>query len=82
MSPVTDQNAHTVARRKYSPRLAGDERREKGRELAVGYVTYQASIRALADQHEMTYGTVRALLLEAGVTLRSRGARFRRGHPA
>lgn len=74
---ITDQNAHTVARRRYSPRLVGKARTEKARELAIGYDTYQASLRALAEQHEMTYGTVRALLLEAGVTLRSRGARFR-----
>lgn len=32
-----------------------------------------ASIRVLADEHVLTYGTTRNLLIEAGAQLRSRG---------
>ena len=41
-------------------------------ELKLAYEA-GASIRALASIHRVAFGTVRTLLLEAGVTLRGRG---------
>ncbi|MEH0402926.1 helix-turn-helix domain-containing protein [[Kitasatospora] papulosa] len=69
---ITDQTAHTHGRRKYAKRLAGPEREARARVLADSY-TAGASLRALAEVHDMTYGTVRQLLLDAKVQLRPRG---------
>lgn len=40
-----------------------------------------ASIRHLAYQRHLAYGTIHRLLLEAGTTLRSRGGARQAGHP-
>lgn len=77
MSPITDQSAHLHGRG-YGPRLVGEARARKARELAVGYVERHATIRALVAQHGMSYGTVRSLLLEVKVTLRPRSSRMAR----
>ncbi|MFF5045611.1 helix-turn-helix domain-containing protein [[Kitasatospora] papulosa] len=69
---ITDETAHIHGRRKYAKRLAGDERTAKARVLADSY-TAGASLRALAEVHAMSYGTVRQLLLDAKVQLRPRG---------
>lgn len=54
-------------------RLKDDEVREALRaELKLAYES-GASIRDLAETHRLAFGTVRSLLLEAGVTLRPRG---------
>ncbi|MGW6416345.1 helix-turn-helix domain-containing protein [Streptomyces sp. NPDC055055] len=57
---------------RYRDRLKGDDRTAKARALAEEYVA-GASIRALADSADLSYGTARKLLLEAKVTLRGRG---------
>jgi len=69
---ITDETAHLHGRRKYAKRLAGPERMTKARALADSY-TAGASLRALAEVHGMSYGTVRQLLLDAKVQLRPRG---------
>lgn len=50
-------------------RPRGDERERLRAVLAEGYRA-GASIRALAEQRELSFGLTRVLLLEAGVTLR------------
>ncbi|MFP3119535.1 helix-turn-helix domain-containing protein [Streptomyces sp. Iso 434] len=54
------------------PRLRGDERQDTVVALAASYAA-GASIRALAEERDMSYGLVRTLLLDHGVALRSRG---------
>lgn len=56
----------------YAPRLVGEKRTAKARELAKEY-NAGSSIRALVDVHGMSYGTVRALLVSQKVTFRPRG---------
>lgn len=55
-----------------TPRLAGTDR-TRVRRGAVARYEDGASIRVLAEGVGRSYGFMRALLLEAGVTLRSRG---------
>lgn len=62
----------------YRPRIKGSERAALARSLGRAYVG-GATIRALAADRGMSYGTVRKLLLEARVTLRGRGGRVARG---
>lgn len=57
------------------PRLTGEERRTVARELARKYKTDRASVRDLADEFDLSYGTVRNLLQEEEVQLRARGGR-------
>ncbi|MFD9903864.1 helix-turn-helix domain-containing protein [Streptomyces sp. NPDC059063] len=54
--------------------LHGERRLDKAQELRCEYDA-GASIRGLARRHELSYGTVRTLLLQAGTTLRGRGGR-------
>lgn len=61
----------------YRPRLKGEERARTARELARRYAA-GASIRTVADEQGMSYGTTRKLILEAKVPLRGRGGRVRR----
>ncbi|GGW99604.1 helix-turn-helix domain-containing protein [Streptomyces chryseus] len=56
----------------YRPRLRGEDRAQVARDLAEGYEA-GASIRAVADAADLSYGTARTLLLEAQVKLRGRG---------
>lgn len=58
--------------RTYRPRLTGEVRRSKARELARDYEA-GSTIRAIADSEDLSYGTVRTLLLQEGVKLRPRG---------
>ena len=58
----------------YRPRIKGEERAAVAASLGQDYDA-GATIRALAADRSMSYGTVRGLLLEAGVQLRSRGGR-------
>lgn len=54
-------------------RLSDEETRTAlGDELKAAYLA-GASIRELAVEHDLAFGTVRTLLLEAGVALRARG---------
>lgn len=64
--PASKQNTRTVR-----PRLRDDERALVRGLMAKEYRA-GAAIRALAAQHELSYGLARTLLLEAGVELRSR----------
>ncbi|MGV2914617.1 helix-turn-helix domain-containing protein [Streptomyces alfalfae] len=59
----------------YRPRLKGTERKAVAARLGRDYDS-GATIRALAAEHAMSYGTVRQLLLEAGARLRRRGGRL------
>lgn len=71
---MTDGHRRPRAGVTYRPRLKGDERQRMARDLAR-YYDAGASIRALAGEHQMSYGTVRKLLKEARVRLRGRGGR-------
>ncbi|GAB2331796.1 helix-turn-helix domain-containing protein [Streptomyces griseoincarnatus] len=62
----------------YRPRIKGAERAAVARSLGQDY-NAGSTIRRLAEERGMSYGTVRALLLEAKVTLRGRGGRVARG---
>ncbi|WP_019548532.1 helix-turn-helix domain-containing protein [Streptomyces sulphureus] len=53
------------------PRLRGDERTAMAKQFGEQYEA-GASIRDLIAEHGLSYGLTRTLLLEAGVTLRSR----------
>lgn len=53
-------------------RLSADERQQLGAQLADEYGS-GASLSALAERHGTSAGRVRLILLEQGVTLRSRG---------
>ncbi|MFE4329693.1 helix-turn-helix domain-containing protein [Streptomyces sp. NPDC056831] len=66
----------TRLKTKYRPRLKGKARAKKGRDLATKYEA-GSSIRALAEWADLSYGTTRVLLLEAGVKLRGRGGKRR-----
>ena len=61
----------------YRPRIKGPERAAVARDLAAEYAS-GATIRYLADDRNMSYGTVRKLLLEAKARLRGRGGRLAR----
>lgn len=63
--------------KKQSSPLKGSERAEAGRELAELYAL-GSTMRSLAARTGRSYGTVRTLLIEAGVTLRDRGGRIRK----
>jgi hypothetical protein len=58
----------------YRPRLTGEVRTATARALAKEYDA-GSTIRSLARQRDMTYGTVRKLLLEGGARMRHRGGR-------
>ncbi|WP_433856732.1 helix-turn-helix domain-containing protein [Streptomyces kronopolitis] len=55
----------------YRPRLRGDDREAMRKTLKKKYDA-GASIRELLAEYGLSYGLTRVLLLEAGVTLRSR----------
>ncbi|MET9321918.1 helix-turn-helix domain-containing protein [Streptomyces sp. NPDC003038] len=59
------------------PRVKGEKRAALKKALADGYAA-DNSIRALAAEHDMSYGLTRTLLLDAGVTLRPRARRPRK----
>jgi hypothetical protein len=59
------------------PRLAGAERVRMRADLRRKYVA-GATIRGLAAETGRSYGTVRALLLEARTPMRGRGGRLPR----
>jgi hypothetical protein len=53
-----------------------EQRLAKGQELRRKYEA-GATIRALAEDADLSYWVTRELLLEAGATLRGRGARIK-----
>lgn len=61
----------------YRPRIKGREREAVARSLGQAYDA-GSTIRRLAEERDMSYGTVRKLLLEAKVQLRGRGGRVSR----
>jgi hypothetical protein len=61
----------------YRRRIKGKERAQLAGDLRKTYDD-GATIRALAEDRSMSYGTVRKLLLEAGAELRGRGGRVPR----
>ncbi|MBP5906854.1 transcriptional regulator [Streptomyces sp. LBUM 1478] len=61
----------------YRPRIKGPERQAIARNLGKEY-NAGATIRGLATERSMSYGTVRKLLLEAKVQMRGRGGRVAR----
>lgn len=63
---------HELTRR---PRLRGQDRDRVRAELAKKYAA-NASIRALAAEHGLSFGLTRTLLLEAEVELRHRPRRL------
>lgn len=69
-------STYTGLRSPYRDRLKGEARLAIGRELAKAYAA-GASIRAVAEFADLSYGTARTLLLEQKVKLRTRGG-FRR----
>jgi Helix-turn-helix domain len=67
----TRAKTRRIARTK--KRLSDEDARQALRlQLEAAYKA-GASIRDLATAHKLAFGTVRTLLLEAGVTLRARG---------
>lgn len=58
----------------YRQRLQGEDRKRMASALAAGYAA-GSTIRGLADEWDMAYGTVHALLREAKVELRKQGTR-------
>lgn len=66
------RGARTGMGRRVRVRLSGDERAAKSAELAMGYRN-RMSIRRLAEDHGLSYGLTRTLLLASGVVLRNRG---------
>jgi hypothetical protein len=73
-------NAANGKARKYVRRMLRTRRRLSETDVREALRTqlrhqYEAgaSVRELAKAHKLAFGTVRTLLLEAGVTLRSRG---------
>lgn len=59
------------------PRLRGEDR-DKARSAAQQSYDGGASIRDVAAEYGLSFGLVRTLLLEAGVTLRPRARRARK----
>lgn len=62
-------------------RMSDADRDKLGRRLEKDYAK-GASLAALAQQHGTSAGRVRLILLERGVTLRSRGGSYRKPDPA
>ena len=62
-------------------RLTADQRQTLGAALEKGY-TSGRSLAELAEEHGTSAGRVRLVLLERGVTLRSRGGAVRKPDPA
>lgn len=62
------------------PVLRGEKRLAAAKE-AAGFYDQQRSIRDIAEHTGRSFGVVRALLLEAGVTLRPRGGAYRKVNP-
>lgn len=77
MSSEDGQGRGALVGARYGPRLKGPARAQVSEALAVRYEA-GATIRALAVKHGWSYGRVRSLLLEAGVTLRRPGGRHPR----
>jgi hypothetical protein len=61
-------------------RLSADERDSLGKELEKAY-TAGRSLAELGQEHGTSAGRVRLILLERGVTLRSRGGAVRKPDP-
>jgi len=66
---------------KRRPRLTGEARERMRTAIAPAYKAGD-TIRGLAALHDLSYGLTRALLLEAGVTLRTRRGRRDAGKAA
>jgi hypothetical protein len=66
----------TGGRRRYRPRMSQEQRLAKGRALRRKYEE-GATLRALAEEADLSYWVTRELLLDAGTLLRGRGARVR-----
>lgn len=62
----------TAKERRSTPRLVGQAREEMLKILRADYEA-GATIRRLAYDHRRSYGGIRALLAESGVTFRARG---------
>lgn len=60
-----------------NPRLTGPFRTAVAEDLAELYAA-GATIRSIAKSTDRSYGAVRQLLLDAGVTLRARGGGIRK----
>ena len=60
------------------PQVDGEDREGLAQSLAQAYLE-GATIRSLAEERDMSYGTVRQMLREAKVPLRGRGGRVARG---
>jgi hypothetical protein len=73
----SELTGHTQERRgtrppqKRRPRVTGEERELLHRDLKKDYDA-GASIRDLAEKYDLSFGLARVLLLEAGVTMRTR----------
>lgn len=67
------QRAKTRRIARTKKRLRDEDTRQVLREQLKAAYQAGASIRDLARSNRLAFGTVRTLLLEAGVTLRSRG---------
>jgi hypothetical protein len=74
-SGSADRKQRTKIRRiaRTKKRLSDEDARQSLREELKAAYEAGASIRDLATSQKLAFGTVRTLLLEAGVTLRSRG---------
>lgn len=63
-------------------RMTESEREKLGATLEKEYATGKHSLAALGEKHGTTAGRVRLILLERGVTLRTRGGAVRKPDPA
>lgn len=61
--------------------FTAEQRRKEALQMQRDYYA-GASIRSLAKKEGVSYGTARAMLVEAGTTLRNRGGGARRKPPA
>lgn len=62
-------------------RMSADEREKLGAKLQKDYETGKYSLAALGEKHGTSAGRVRLLLLERGVTLKTRGGANRKADP-
>ena len=72
------QQGSDRSRATYRPRIKGAERVAVARSLGREYVA-GSTVRRLAEERGMSYGTVWKLLQEARVEMRGRGGRVVRG---
>jgi transposase len=81
MTPAPIDGPHTPPAKRTVRRITGEHRQRSIAHAKHLYLDKHLSIRAIAAQLHVGYGTVQRFLREGNVTLRKRGGSRSRKHP-